>query len=64
MKRRKSNLDTNHKCQGYQPKMSIIPFFCMLSNQYLQIQRKLDGEIATGIEDADSARTGVLVGIL
>ena len=25
MKRRKSNLATNQKCQGYQPKMSIIP---------------------------------------
>ena len=25
MKRRKSNLVTNQKCQGYQPKMSIIP---------------------------------------
>ena len=28
MKRRKSNLATNQKCQGYQPKMSIIPCFC------------------------------------
>ena len=27
MKRRKSNLDTNHKCQGYQPFLSIIPCF-------------------------------------
>ncbi len=27
MKRRKSNLATNQKCQGYQPKMSIIPSF-------------------------------------
>ena len=55
MKRRKSNLATNQKCQGYQPKMSIIPsqseieccFSLAISFKYKQTWAFITGKFFT-----------------